>query len=54
MAPSYTHARVLKPKHGPTILVRPLRNGDVDTVLAAFTAWANSRAADVSTAPRHA
>jgi ribosomal protein S18 acetylase RimI-like enzyme len=30
------NTRVLKPKHGPTILVRPLRNGDVDTVLAVF------------------
>ena len=28
------NTRVLKPKHGPTILVRPLRDGDVDTVLA--------------------
>ena len=28
------NSRVLKPKHGPTMLVRPLRNGDVDTVLA--------------------
>ena len=28
------HTRVLKAKHGPTILVRPLRNGDIDTVLA--------------------
>jgi ribosomal protein S18 acetylase RimI-like enzyme len=36
MRPSYTHTRALKPKHGPTILVRPLRNGDVDTVLAVF------------------
>ena len=30
------HTRALKPKHGPTILVRPLRHGDVDTVLAVF------------------
>jgi ribosomal protein S18 acetylase RimI-like enzyme len=30
------NTRVLKPNHGPTILVRPLRNGDVDTVLAVF------------------
>jgi acetyltransferase len=30
------HARFLKAKHGPTLLVRPLRNGDVDTVLAVF------------------
>jgi ribosomal protein S18 acetylase RimI-like enzyme len=30
------HTRVLQPKHGPTILVRPLRDGDVDTVRAVF------------------
>ena len=30
------HTRVLKPKHGPTIVVRPLRNGDVGTVGAMF------------------
>ena len=30
------HTRVLKPKHGPTLLVRPLRHGDVGTVMAAF------------------
>ena len=30
------NTRVLEPRHGPTILVRPLRNGDVDTVLAVF------------------
>ena len=30
------NTRVLKPRHGPTILVRPLHNGDVDTVLAVF------------------
>jgi ribosomal protein S18 acetylase RimI-like enzyme len=30
------NTRSLKPKHGPTMLVRPLRNGDVDTVLAVF------------------
>ena len=30
------NTRILKPKHGPTILVRPLRNGDIDTVLAVF------------------
>jgi ribosomal protein S18 acetylase RimI-like enzyme len=30
------NTRVLKPRHGPTILVRPLRNGDVDAVLAVF------------------
>ena len=28
--------RVLKPKHGPEILVRPLRRGDTATVLAVF------------------
>jgi len=30
------HTRVIKPKHGPTLLVRPLRHGDVRTVLAIF------------------
>lgn len=30
------HTRVLQPRHGTTILVRPLRNGDVDTVRAVF------------------
>jgi ribosomal protein S18 acetylase RimI-like enzyme len=30
------HTRILNPKHGPTILVRPLRHGDVRTVLAVF------------------
>jgi ribosomal protein S18 acetylase RimI-like enzyme len=30
------HTRVLKPKHGPTFLVRPLRHGDVRTVMAVF------------------
>jgi ribosomal protein S18 acetylase RimI-like enzyme len=30
------HTRVVKPKHGPEILVRPLRDGDVDTVWAVF------------------
>ena len=30
------HTRVLKPKHGPTLLVRPLRHGDVGTVMAVF------------------
>ena len=30
------HTRVIKPKHGPTILVRPLRHGDVRTVMAVF------------------
>jgi ribosomal protein S18 acetylase RimI-like enzyme len=30
------HTRILKPKHGPTLLVRPLRNGDADTVLSVF------------------
>jgi ribosomal protein S18 acetylase RimI-like enzyme len=30
------NARILRPKHGPRILARPLRNGDVDTVLAVF------------------
>jgi len=30
------YTRVLEPKHGPTLLVRPLRHGDVRTVLAVF------------------
>jgi ribosomal protein S18 acetylase RimI-like enzyme len=30
------HTRVVKPRRGPEILVRPLRNGDVDTVWAVF------------------
>jgi len=30
------HTRVLHPKHGPTLLVRPLRHGDVRTVVAVF------------------
>src|SRR5262249_34641150 len=30
------HTRVLKLRHGPTLLVRPLRHGDVRTVLAVF------------------
>jgi ribosomal protein S18 acetylase RimI-like enzyme len=30
------HTRVLEPRHGPTILVRPLRRGDVETVRAVF------------------
>jgi len=30
------YTRVLEPKHGPTLLVRPLRHGDVGTVLAVF------------------
>jgi ribosomal protein S18 acetylase RimI-like enzyme len=30
------HTRVLQPRHGPTTLVRPLRDGDVDTVRAVF------------------
>jgi ribosomal protein S18 acetylase RimI-like enzyme len=30
------HARALQPKRGPTLLVRPLRNGDVATVAALF------------------
>ena len=28
------NSRVLKPRHGPSILVRPLQDGDIDTVLA--------------------
>jgi ribosomal protein S18 acetylase RimI-like enzyme len=30
------HTRLIKPKHGPRLLVRPLRHGDVRTVLAVF------------------
>src|SRR6266566_4336506 len=30
------HTRVLKPRNGPTLIVRPLRHGDVWTVLAVF------------------
>ena len=30
------HTRVINLKHGPTILVRPLRNGDTETVRAVF------------------
>jgi len=30
------HARIVKPKHGPEILVRPLRRGDTETVQAVF------------------
>jgi ribosomal protein S18 acetylase RimI-like enzyme len=30
------HTRVLEPRRGPTLLVRPLRNGDVGTVIAVF------------------
>jgi ribosomal protein S18 acetylase RimI-like enzyme len=30
------HTRILKPKHGPRLLVRPLRRGDVRTVVAVF------------------
>ena len=30
------HTRILKPKHGPMLLVRPLRHGDVHTVMAVF------------------
>jgi ribosomal protein S18 acetylase RimI-like enzyme len=30
------HTRILKPRHGPTLIVRPLRRGDVRTVLAVF------------------
>ena len=31
-----SRARVLEPKHGPTLLVRPLRHGDVRTVMGLF------------------
>ena len=30
------HTRILKPRHAPTLLVRPLRHRDVHTVLAVF------------------
>lgn len=30
------HTRILEPKHGPRLLVRPLRHGDVGTVRAVF------------------
>src|SRR5690349_10804035 len=30
------HTRILKPKHGPRLLVRPLRRGDVRTVVVVF------------------
>jgi ribosomal protein S18 acetylase RimI-like enzyme len=30
------HTRVLTPKHGPRLLIRPLRNGDVDSIIAVF------------------
>jgi ribosomal protein S18 acetylase RimI-like enzyme len=30
------HTRVLKPRHGPTLLVRPLERGDVATVSTVF------------------
>ena len=34
--PPSMHTRVVKPKRGPEMLVRPLRQGDVDTVRAVF------------------
>jgi ribosomal protein S18 acetylase RimI-like enzyme len=34
--PAYTHTWVLKPKHGLTLRVRPLRHGDVRTVMDLF------------------
>ena len=30
------HTRILTPKHGPTLIVRPLRDGDTRTVAAVF------------------
>jgi protein lysine acetyltransferase len=30
------HTRIMKPRHGPTLIVRPLRHGDTRTVLAVF------------------
>lgn len=35
-APLGLQTRALRPKHGPSLLVRPLRNGDVETVRAVF------------------
>ena len=33
---AHMHARVVKPRNGPTLLVRPLRHGDVRTVMNVF------------------
>ena len=30
------HTRIVKPKHGPRLVVRPLRDGDMRTVMALF------------------
>jgi ribosomal protein S18 acetylase RimI-like enzyme len=35
------HTRVIKPRHGPTLLVRPLARGDVATVSAVFERLSN-------------
>ena len=44
------HTRVLKPKHAPTLFVRPLRNGDADTVAAVFDRLGTGHAAPAFTA----
>ena len=44
------HTRIVKPKRGPTLLVRPLRPGDTDTVNAMFERLGTRRAAPASTA----
>jgi len=36
------HTRVLRARRGPTVLVRPLRRGDVDTVAAVFDRLSDS------------
>jgi hypothetical protein len=36
VGPAYTHTLVLKPKHGLTVQVRPLRHGDARTVMDLF------------------
>jgi RimJ/RimL family protein N-acetyltransferase len=35
------HTRVVKPKHGPELIVRPLRSGDTATVQAVFDRLGN-------------
>ena len=30
------HTRILRPKHGPTLVAKPLRHGDVRTVIGLF------------------
>jgi len=36
------HTRVVKAKHGPELLVRPLRDGDTATVQAVFERLGNA------------